>query len=428
MLSINLHRDLLAICFSIYVFATWTSRAGMELAGLLTLILAWIYIQRSSNWKLVRDICEIYPWKTLLGLIIITIVGLVVNSLTPKEMIAPLVSQVYIILLLTWAIILTTIKFSEKQFAFFLLVVGLVAAYAIFQSFTGIDLLRPGSNRAVNPLYLPNSRVHLWRSAGLFDSPVNYAYVAGMHASFALAYALLAKKRRIDELFSFAVFVYILLLTSVITTYTRGAWAGMAVSGVAMASIINPKLGLKLATAGGVVLAILVAASSALRERLISVFDFSFVSNSDRIFLWRMNWEMFKDHPFFGVGVFQNSVRAHEYAVKLGSPDAFLSHAHNNYLEMLSGTGAIGFGLYLLLIAYMMKLTIDLFNALPEKNTWWRMIALGAFGAQAHLHIGGLVDANFRSEIANNNLILIWAFVIAGHYLVRRQPKTASAS
>ena len=421
MRSLDLHRWLMQICFSLYIIATWFSRAGMEIAGLLTLLLAALYFWRMPNRQLLRDIAAIYPWKILGSLFLVIVLGLVINSTEQTRFLPPLLSQGYMILLFTWALIITTVKFSEKHFAFFLFIVGLIALYAIFQSFTGIDLLRPGSNRAVHELTLPNARVALWRSAGLFDSPTHYAYVTGMHAAFALAFALVARKRKISgDLFTMSAVVYVALLAGVITTYTRGAWLGIAVSGVAMAFLVKPKLGYRLVAAGTLALVFLVVFSTVLRARLASVFDFAYSSNSDRLLLWKINLQMFKDHPIFGIGFSQNQIRGKEYASAMGHPNAFLSHAHNNYIEMLSTTGIVGFVLYLLLIGYMLRLTFKLYQSVRDTNTWWGAIALGAFGAQIHFHIGGLTDATFVSAPTNHSLILIWGFVIAGTFINSR--------
>lgn len=402
----------------------------MELVGLLTLIIAAVYFWRMPDRRLLREIADLYPWKILGLMFLVIIVGLVVNSTIQTRFFPPILAQAYMILLFALAVIITNFKFSEKQFLFFLIVVGSIALYAVFQSFTGVDLLRPGTNRAVHELSLPNSKVALWRSAGLFDSPTHYAYVTGMHAAFALAFALIAKKNRISKnLVTVASVVYVALLAGVITTYTRGAWLGIAVSSVSMAFLVRPKLGFRLIAAGAATLAVLVAFSGVLRERLASVFDFAYSSNSDRLLLWKINLDMFKDHPAFGIGFSQNQLRGQEYASALGSPNAFISHAHNNYIELLSTTGMVGLLLYLLLIGYMLNLTLKLYKAARDTDTCWAAAALGALGAQIHFHIGGFTDATFVSVPTNHSLILTWGFVIAGtHIFSVRQNKRTEAT
>ncbi len=419
------HYRLLFACFCLYFFFTLTSRAGMEAFAWLTVAVAILYFLRISDFEKFRKIAGIYPWKILSILLAIVIAGLVFNSASDTNFGPPLFAQRYMILLFAWAMILSTDRFNESHFKYFLIVIGLISLYAIFQSITGLDLLRPGSNRAVHQLSLPNSKVQLWRSAGLYDSPTHYAYAAGMQASLALAYAIVSRKKKIAfNLFGLSLLVYTLAMTSVITTYTRGAWAGLAVSGVAMATLVQPKIGLKLAAVGAIIVTLITSFSPSLRERLFSVFDLEFSSNSDRLFLWKINWEMFKDYPILGIGYGQNQFRAQEYATKFGQPDAFLSHAHNNYLEMLTGTGATGLAAYLALIIFMLSLTIKLFRKIPENNIFWRTIALGAFGAQLHLHVGGLTEANFKSIITNHHLVIAWAFVIAGTCLFNDQNRT----
>lgn len=53
---------------------------------------------------------------------------------------------------------------------------------------------------------------------------------------------------------------------------------------------------------------------------------------SGRLSVWKETWELFLDHPVFGVGF-----RAHEKLLKIGTS------AHNGYLAMLAEIGIVGF-------------------------------------------------------------------------------------
>ncbi|MET1080550.1 MAG: O-antigen ligase family protein [Pseudomonas sp.] len=68
----------------------------------------------------------------------------------------------------------------------------------------------------------------------------------------------------------------------------------------------------------------------------------------DRLILWGVVWQVFAEHPLLGVGLgnFRDAFFAHPVAlnVELGYPSL---HAHNTFLEILAGTGALGLLAYL---------------------------------------------------------------------------------
>ncbi|RYZ75175.1 MAG: O-antigen ligase domain-containing protein, partial [Proteobacteria bacterium] len=173
-----------------------------------------------------------------------------------------------------------------------------------------------------------------------------------------------------------------------------------------------PRLALVLGGTGVAIVGVLLATFETFRTRLFSLFNFQYTSNSERIFLWRANLEMFRDYPILGVGNTENEARAKEYVTRLGNPEAFTGHAHNNYIQMLSGTGAVGFTLWMTLISYMLWLTWRLWKSIPADQIWMRAIALAVLGAQFHIHIGGFTEANFKALPTNHNLMIVWGLVV----------------
>jgi O-antigen ligase len=136
-----------------------------------------------------------------------------------------------------------------------------------------------------------------------------------------------------------------------------------------------------------------------------------YTSNSDRLFLWKMNLEMFKEYPILGIGYGENESRAGEWAARMGNPEAFTGHAHNNYLQWLAGTGALGFAAYMFFIGFFLYLTVRLWKRLPKELYWARAMTLAALGAQIHLHIGGFTECNFKAGATNHNLMLVLGLV-----------------
>ena len=58
-----------------------------------------------------------------------------------------------------------------------------------------------------------------------------------------------------------------------------------------------------------------------------------------RVDLWRAYLQMFREHPWFGIGLLQGDKLLPEYYAKLGIVQPFVSHAHNVYLQWGAGAG-----------------------------------------------------------------------------------------
>ena len=406
----ELHRRLIAISLGLYFIATWCSMAGMEIFGWLTFALTAAYVfRRRTPSPHAQDIAAALPWKSCLLLLVITALGVFINAKNP-EVVFDIGAQRWMFLLASSSFAIALCPPGRKGYRFFLIFISLTACYAIFQSITGIDLTRPGSHRAVQPL----TGMHApWRSAGWFGSPLQYGYIAGMHVCLPLAMVLLTYKQKRTWVFWASLAAVILVGASIVTTFTRGAWIAMALAWFVMAVLAAPRIAGALAAGGAALVVAVTATSETFRTRLFSLFDPAYSSNSERWFLWKANWEMFKDYPILGIGYSENENRAGEYVTRMGKPDAFTGHAHNNYLQFLSGTGITGFLTYMFIITFMLWLTWRLWKTLPKEAVWPRAIALGALGAQIHLHIGGLTECNFKAGATNHNFMMVWALVIA---------------
>lgn len=408
----NLHSRILWATLSLYFISTWTSMAGMEIFGWLTFALAISYVARGKTSVTFRRIGEVLPWKACLALLIWTAIGLWMNQTDKTEFVQHFGSQRWMFLLFSSSIAIAIHPPTPKGYRVFLGITSIIAVYAIFQSITGIDLLRPGEHRAVQPTGIPGSS--LWRSAGLFGSPLGYGYIAGQYVCLALATTLILAHRRLySGVFWASLAAYVVISMSLISTFTRGVWIAMVISHLAIAFLAARRLAIGFFATTAAVAAVAFTFVEPLRWRLQTVIDPNYYSNSERVFLWLINWEMFKDYPILGIGYQENENRAREYATRLGHPDAFTGHAHNNYLQMLSGTGAVGLVLYLFIIGFMLVLTLKVWRAIPENQWWPRALVLGSLGAQLTLHIGGFTECNFKAGATSHNLMMTWAVIAA---------------
>lgn len=264
-------------------------------------------------------------------------------------------------------------------------------------------------------LFKQEPLTHGRRFGGPFDDPMNFAHIYGMYTGLLSAFVLYSIPRgqnfseSLQSLKSFyrpfenhklstsslLLATWFLTSFSILLSLTRGAWIGVSVGFLIIAFIYSKKIGGTLLGALSFIFTLMLLAWSSFRERVLQAFHPSQNYDSERINLWRSNWEMFKDHFYFGVGHGDYKNFLPSYFEKLGIPaDHFQSHAHNQYLQALSNTGIIGFGFYMLFIGGILFLTIKYYQ--KTKN----LLFLASLAAQVSFHLGAFTECNFeRSKV-----------------------------
>jgi len=81
-----------------------------------------------------------------------------------------------------------------------------------------------------------------------------------------------------------------------------------------------------------------------------------FLGLSGRLILWQWAWESFQNHPLFGVGFGIGS--RYMFAQGTGGFGADISSAHNGFLEVLLGTGLMGFAFWLPSLLWGVRLAV----------------------------------------------------------------------
>ena len=130
--------------------------------------------------------------------------------------------------------------------------------------------------------------------------------------------------------------------------------------------------------------------------------------------LWAIHWAIFKDYPIWGVGLNYGHALAESYQDALGLNvihRAGIPHAHNNYLQVLSGLGIMGAVAYLSMFGKIFMINL---------RGYWR--ATGASAIRHYLlalvicqivfHMTGMVDTNFRFSIDKSNMLFLIALML----------------
>jgi O-antigen ligase len=319
-----------------------------------------------------------------------------------------------LILLFTFAFALQLIKKLHRLVVLLMICGTIVAVYAIWQHYSGIDLWRH-NHRALWPDAYGSTH---YASIGLFNHHLTYGHSFVMILAIPWAMLLLMRKSLNRWQIAGVTASFALLFTSLIFTYGRGVWIAMVVGLLVMTAFVSRKLVAAVLVGVAIIGIILFDRGGRFHNRVISMVGIDtgnrgdMLTISERQQLWMANFLMFEDHPLVGVGYSNNEALTPEYYKRMGVVDGLVGHAHNNYIQMLSTTGIIGFTAYMAFIILFLMMTFELYRAIPVDDLWGRMMALAAFGAQISFHVGGLTQFNF-GDMKVQHQFIFWLALVA---------------
>ena len=201
---------------------------------------------------------------------------------------------------------------------------------------------------------------------------------------------------------------YLLALTfvttgvSLITTLTRGLYLALLVTIPTMALLKGWKFFITTVCAMALTALIAFALLPSLQKRTFDSLEIE--SEIERLVTWKAHFHLFLQEPLWGTGYRSSRFKA----PKVYSPEKgkITSHAHNNILSILSGTGLVGLLCYLGFMTCFMLAAIQLY--LKSSEPFWKTIGLGSTGAQIIFHVMGLVDVTFSGKC-----ILLFLSIVA---------------
>lgn len=270
------------------------------------------------------------------------------------------------------------------------------------------------------------TEIAVTRVEGLFQSSMPFAHTFGPMTALVFGWTLTAWRARAQQSKLLTVAAGILGL-AIVLSLTRGVWIGLGLAAILMPPWLERRRGVLLSA---VILALglgAVAGVPALRARALQSFDPARSYDSERVEIWKANFAMFRDSPLIGIGWNENGRRLREYFDRAGLPATqFQGHAHSQYFQALSGTGALGLLCYLLFAGGLLVVT-GLALRRGAKDDWWmRGTLLGIWGAQIVFVVGGLTEANF--SIAKNRYMYLFLTALALAAIKRRANPTKLSS
>lgn len=245
------------------------------------------------------------------------------------------------------------------------------------------------------------------RLAGVYGSPNNLALFLGRCIPFALAFALIDRRRWQKGLSSAALLV---MTTAAILTQSVGALLIGIPAAIAVVIILHFKrrAGMIL---GPIIIGvlILVLILSSISPRFSGLFDLTRGTNFFRLRVWESALEMLQDHPITGVGLdqFLYAFRGH-YIRPDAVWDRDLSHPHNFVLDFWLRLSIVGAALFLWVQIIFWKNIPRLINA-AQSDTTKKTLLLGTAGAMFNLISHGLID----NSVFVNDLALVFFLLLA---------------
>jgi O-antigen ligase len=254
------------------------------------------------------------------------------------------------------------------------------------------------------------------RPGGFFGC-ITFGYLAPMFLCVSLSLIGLKGYKRTSIL---SVLAFAAGVIALIFTFTRGAWIGF-IAGLGLFFIIKRKW-FSLATSTAALVLIGLALSIYFPDSKPGIAVRSLLqpfnkqaprvlgSNLRRWNMWKASWEMFKEHPFLGIGPYQFREELPNYLSEEVKAEVFEHHsystAHSIYFDYLGTMGIMGFlGLlfFLITVFYLLVSKYKTCNPGFDKN-----LALGVLIAFTSFCMAGFSHQSFHdSEILLNLCFLL---------------------
>jgi putative inorganic carbon (hco3(-)) transporter len=388
--------------FFLYVVSLATSMSGMELFSSLLILGLLITFAIQGRWPGLPSY-----WRPMALFICIAVIGVLIDD-------APFREKLYNIQRMRFFFIYAFVFFyfrdsvkDTRWINVLLVTTFVVGIYGFVQHFIAIDLIRPEGKKVL--LYAVQEEKIGPLVVGTFNHHLTFSNVYSFYACLFTSVGLFFFPKRAWILLMGA-FIYVL----VFWTESRAAWVMIPVTLVLIAGFKSRK---------AVLIAVCIALGMGLfflkvdpgfRERLGRTFvkKDGLYHLGARARLWEAQIEMFKEHPFFGMGFNNNERRSKEYVDKL-FPDTqnnFYGHAHSEFLQILASMGIFG------MIAFLW-LWFEVFrDCIYCVKHWTRdtlefWLSLGCFAAFVGFHIQGVTQWNFGDAEVLHNVLFFWAVI-----------------
>lgn len=388
------------------------SQTGMDVAGTLVVALSFFFLVSSDSIQreFITKLKTGFLPKLFSVWFGIVLIGLILSSPPRHDAFLRLFEFRWMLELGLWVLLLRQFSILKTSWAWILTAPLLSALYGLWVLGTGINL----------PPFPVQDLAN--RLGGFYGNPMPYAHSVGPVFVALMAGGGLNLLRSKAISWSWWI-VTTILGVSVLLTLTRGVWLACFVSLLMIPLLLRAPRAKTIAIVILILSGFAVGGIPSLRERALQAFDPNRSYDSERMVLWSTNLKIFRDHPIVGAGFGENRRLLETYYREAGLPEnQFQSHAHNQYIQLLAGTGFLGLTCYLVFMVYVMRLAWILMrdDRLGNLMNSW---GAGLFMGQVAFHLGSITESNFN--IAKNRALLLFliAVTLALHSQVRQSER-----
>lgn len=266
------------------------------------------------------------------------------------------------------------------------------------------------------------------RASGLIYHPVNFANIIAPFVLISWVFVLHGfAQKKYDVWFGVHAFCVVVGSFLVLATQTRGVIIAFLPLMMILSWFFRWRAVL---LAFGLVLCCVAAAfvvSDNLTERMRNALEAGKTdySRTTRFAFWKANYEIWQEHPIFGVGYGVNNFlyydKLDESARALIDMDPGLKvvHAHNQFLQILAGGGVWGLFFFLALLGTAYRGLRYCYRAVTDPLS--RVWVLGLTSAFTCFLIAGCTEANFSVTKNRYIFVLLFACIVSLYQNVRRQ-------
>lgn len=226
--------------------------------------------------------------------------------------------------------------------------------------------------------------------------------------------ALIVKLRDERKVFSFAITTSILLLFTLLVIKSRGSWLGLYVILLALPLLLYKinQVGLKKALLMDLLLIVGAAGTYfVFYDALHRGYDF--VRPGLRV----VAWNIFLDYPLAGIGPsnFISNYTNGNFINPLANVNGLWTHAHNIYFKFLSENGILGFGGFIILVLYQLKI---LWNNITKVKS---ILSIAMFVAIIGMLAHGWFDVCFSARYYAMTYWLLFGVVLFESILCKKE-------
>lgn len=270
-----------------------------------------------------------------------------------------------------------------------------ISVFAIYQAFTGIYL----KNWSFQREFFEG----IYRSKGFFSNTMTFSYVFAIWFAYFLPFIWASKSKKGFRSILLLLCAF-LMFCSLVLTQTRGMWIALVVVGVFFLYLYGGKNKILKSIGMLAALFIVVLVVPTLRERFFSIFNPENLSNSIRLELWSVHWEIIKENWLFGAGGANKIEVLKAYYSTHNLTHNFLGHAHNNLLEITARGGLLGLSLYLAGFGGIFVYQLKMLKNLSHQSS---VFVKASLAGQIVFHVGGMTECTFLDYEVVYSLVVV---------------------